>query len=82
MKSATIHIAIAEATVPVLQLAIGTPGNEKNYTPQDIQDIIFNGQIFHTDDALQEDLRKIMDFDPITRMAFLGYATHLASQAW
>lgn len=71
-----------EANNPPLQLAIGTPGNEVTYTPKQIEDILFNGQVFHTDDDRQDDLRKILDFDPLTKMAFLRYATLVCAQAW
>jgi pyoverdine/dityrosine biosynthesis protein Dit1 len=71
-----------EANAPALQLSIGTEGNETTYTPKQIEDILFNGQVFHTDDSLQGDLRKIQDFDPLTKMAFLRYATIFSRQAW
>ena len=72
---------VAEGTNPPLQLAIVTPGNETSYTPKQIEDIIFNGQVFHADDALQADLRRILDFHPLTRMAFLRYASVLYQHA-
>lgn len=71
-----------EANKPALELAIGTPGNETVYTPKHIEDVLFNGQVFHTDDSLQDDLRKILDFDPITKLAFLRYAACLTNVAF
>jgi len=73
---------VAEATAPAIQIAIGTPGNETSYTPKQIENILFNAQVFHTDDSLQGDLRKILDFAPLTKMAFLAYATLVSRQAW
>jgi len=74
-------ILVAEGTKPALQLAIGTPGNETNYPPKEIENVLFNGQVFHTADELQNDLRKILDFEPLTKMSFIAYAVHVASQA-
>jgi hypothetical protein len=75
-------LLVSEAKTPPLQLAIGTPGSETAYTPHQIENIIFNAQVFHTDAELQGDLRKLLDFDPFTKMAFLRYATILVKQAW
>ena len=69
------------ANRPSLQIAIGLPGCEKSFTPRDIENVIFNGQVFHTDDRLQEDLRKILEFNPIIRMAFLAYAMLVVRQS-
>jgi hypothetical protein len=76
------RILVSEANNPPLQMAIGTPGNETAYTPHQIENIIFNAQVFHSDQELQGDLRKLLDFDPFTKMVFLRYATILVSQAW
>ena len=75
------RMLVAEAKTPPLQMAIGTPGNEVTYTPHQIENIIFNGQVFHSDDELQDDLKKLLDSDPLATMMFLRYATILASQA-
>jgi len=64
-----------EAEHPSLALAIGLPGAEVPYTPKKICDIFFNGMIFHTDPKLQDDLAKILDFEPIVMAAFLRYST-------
>jgi hypothetical protein len=71
-----------EGNQPALQLAIGPPRNETPYTPKQIENILFNGQVFHTDDTLQDDLRKILDFDPLTKMAFLRYTSALTNAAF
>jgi hypothetical protein len=71
----------AEATNPPLQMAIGPPGEEVAYTPKQIENVIFNGQVFHSADELQDDLRKLLDFDPFTKMMFLRYATILVKHA-
>lgn len=76
------RMLVSEAKNPPLQMAIGTPGNETSYTPHQIENIIFNAQVFHSDEELQDDLRKLLDFDPFTKLVFLRYATILVSQAW
>ena len=73
---------VSEAEKPPLQMAIGLPGSETTYTPAKIQDILFNGQVFHSDEALQGDLQNLLDFDPFTKASFLRYATTLINQAW
>jgi hypothetical protein len=72
----------AEADSPPLQLAIGPPGQETRYSPKQIEKVIFNGQVFHTDDELQADLRRILDYEPLVKMAFLRYATIVVDDAW
>lgn len=63
-----------EAENPPLALAIGPPGAEVSYAPKRICDVFFNGMIFHSDHDKQDDLAKILDFEPHTMTAFLRYA--------
>lgn len=60
---------------PPIAVAIGTTGNETPYTPQRICDALFNGLIFHTDPKLQDDVARILDYEPFVMAAFLQYAT-------
>jgi hypothetical protein len=80
IKTVRKNLTSASKTPP-LQIAIGAPGNETPYPPHKIGNIIFNGQVFHSDKQLQDDLRKMLEFDPIAKMVFLTYATLLVSQA-
>lgn len=76
------RLLVSEATNPPLQMAIGTPGNETSYTPHQVENIIFNAQVFHSDTDLQDDLRALIDFEPFTKLVFLRYASILVRQAW
>ncbi len=64
----------AEAKNPPIKMSIGPPNEETPYTPDKIQDILFNGQVFHSDEKLQTDLRQLLDFEPFVQRAFLRYA--------
>ena len=63
-----------EANRPPIVLSIGPLGSETTYTPQKICDVFFNGMIFHSDPSKQDDLGRILDFEPITMVSFLRYA--------
>lgn len=70
-----------EAEHPPLAIAIGQPGEEVSFTPKKICDIFFNGMVFHTDPNLQDDLAKILDFEPIVMTAFLRYSSLVVNVA-
>jgi hypothetical protein len=76
------RMLVAEAKHPPSQIAIGLPGNETAYTPEQIENVVFNAQVFHSNDDLQNDLQKLLDFEPFTKMVFLRYATIVVNQAW
>ncbi len=75
------RMLVSEAENPPMQIAIGTLGNETTYTPLQVQNIIFNGQVFHSDSELQGDLSKLLDFEPFTKAVFLRYATIVINNA-
>lgn len=72
-----------EADNPFVQLSIGTDGAEVPYTPKKICDVLFNGMVFHTDPTLQDDVARLLDYEPIILASFLRYAScviNVASQ--
>ena len=75
-------LLVAEAKHPPMQMAIGPPGQETTFTPEAIQNLIFNGKVFHAAEELQGDLRQILEFDPLTTMTFLRYATTVVNNCW
>ena len=70
-----------EADNPPIAIAIGKPGEEVSFTPRKICDIFFNGMVFHSDPDLQDDLAKILDFEPFVMAGFLRYATMVLNVA-
>jgi hypothetical protein len=70
-----------EAEHPPLAIAIGATGSEVSFTPKRICDIFFNGMVFHTDPNMQEDLARILDFEPIVMVAFLRYTSIVVNAA-
>jgi hypothetical protein len=70
-----------EAEHPPFLISIGTDDNEEPYTPRRICDILFNGSIFHSDPALQDDLAKVLDYQPFAMAAFLRYACIVVNTA-
>lgn len=71
----------SEGRVSPIKIAIGVPGEERRFSPEDIQNVLFNGDVFHSAAELQEDLKRINDFDIFTKMVFLRYATIVINQA-
>jgi hypothetical protein len=70
-----------EAEQPFLQLAIGKPGEEIPYTPKRICDILFNGMVFHTDPRLQDDVTRLLEYEPMILASFLRYASCVVNVA-
>jgi hypothetical protein len=63
-----------EAEHPFIQIAIGVPGAEVPYTPRKICDVLFNGLVFHSDPLLQDDVARLLDYEPMVIVSFLRYA--------
>jgi hypothetical protein len=74
-------LLITEAERPMTVMAIGPAGAEETFTPKRIRNVIFNGQIFHTDPTMQEGVAKLMDFEPFAIVSFICYAVPLVSAA-
>ncbi len=70
-----------EAEQPPIGIAIGRMGEEINYTPKFICDVFFNGMIFHSDPHLQDDVARILDFEPFVMVAFLRYTSIVVNVA-
>lgn len=70
-----------EADNPIIKIAIGPPGEEVPFTPRKICDTYFNGMIFHSDPGLQNDLTKLLEFEPMVIAMFLRYASIVVNVA-
>lgn len=70
-----------EANHPPISIAIGPPGSETPYSPEDIRNIFFNGLIFHSDAKLQDHLITLLEYEPFVMVTFLRYAAFVASLA-
>ena len=66
---------------PPIGIAIGTDGAEVPYSPKRICDVLFNGLIFHTDRELQDDVARILGYQPIVMAAFLQYSCAVVNVA-
>jgi hypothetical protein len=70
-----------EAELPHIQIAIGPPDSEVPFTPKKICDVYFNGMVFHSDPELQNDLLKLLDFEPLVMPMFLRYVSIVVNVA-
>jgi hypothetical protein len=64
-----------------IQIAIGKPGEEETFSPEKMILTLFNAEIFHSDMAKQDALRKLKDFKPFVMPAIMRYITIVAKQA-
>jgi len=70
-----------EAEHPTVAVVVGTTEAKESLSPRKIRNIIFNGQIFHSDPALQDSLSQILKFEPFVMVAFVCYAIVLVDVA-
>lgn len=70
-----------EAEHPPIAIAIGAPGSEVPFTPKRICDVLFNGMVFHSDPTLQDDLARLLDYQPMVFAVFLRYACCVVNAA-
>jgi hypothetical protein len=70
-----------EADNPPIGIAIGPPGEEVPFTPRKICDTFFNGMIFHSDPKLQDDVARLLDFEPMVISMFLRYVSIVVNVA-
>lgn len=70
-----------EADHPLVEIAIGKPGEEVTFTPRRICDTLFNGMVFHSDPKLQDDVARLLDFEPMVMAMFLRYVSIVVNVA-